>query len=71
MTVTAVSIPGMPNAHSHAFQRGLRGRAERPGPAGIDDDFWTWRTEMFALAETLDPDSMRAVALETYREMVG
>ena len=51
----------MPNAHSHAFQRGLRGRAERPGPAGGNDDFWTWRTEMFHLAETLDPDSMRAV----------
>jgi len=64
-----VSIPGMPNAHSHAFQRGLRGRAERPGPAGGDDDFWTWRTEMFHLAETLDPVSMRAAALECYREM--
>jgi len=64
-----VSIPGMPNAHSHAFQRGLRGRAERPGPAGADDDFWTWRTEMFHLADTLDPDSMRAAALECYREM--
>jgi formimidoylglutamate deiminase len=71
VSATTVSIPGMPNAHSHAFQRGLRGRAERPGPAGGDDDFWTWRTEMFALAETLDPDSMRAIALETYREMVG
>jgi len=66
-----LAIPGMPNAHSHAFQRGLRGRAERPGPAGTNDDFWTWRTEMFALADTLDPDSMRAVALETYAEMVG
>jgi len=66
-----IAIAGMPNAHSHAFQRGLRGRAERPGPAGGSDDFWTWRTEMFALADMLDPDSMRAVALETYTEMVG
>jgi formimidoylglutamate deiminase len=65
------AIPGMPNAHSHAFQRGLRGRAERPGPAGATDDFWTWRTEMFALADTLDPERMRALALETYAEMVG
>ena len=63
MTARTLAIPGMPNAHSHAFQRGLRGRAERPGPAGTNDDFWTWRTEMFALADTLDPDSMRAVAL--------
>ncbi len=68
--VLARSIPGMPNAHSHAFQRGLRGRAERPGPGG-DDDFWTWRTEMFHLAATLDPERMREVALETYREMAG
>ena len=71
MTARTLSILGMPNAHSHAFQRGLRGRAERPGPAGGDDDFWTWRTEMFHLAETLDPTSMRAAAFETYREMAG
>ena len=66
-----LAIPGMPNAHSHAFQRGLRGRAERPGPVGGNDDFWTWRTEMFALAETLDPVSMRATAVETYAEMAA
>ena len=73
MTTPAVtsSIAGMPNAHSHAFQRGLRGRAERPGPAGGEDDFWTWRTEMFRLAETLDPGTMYEAALETYREMAG
>ena len=71
MTARTLSIPGMPNAHSHAFQRGLRGRAERPGPAGSEDDFWTWRTEMFRLAETLDPPGMHAAALETYREMAG
>jgi formimidoylglutamate deiminase len=69
--VVARAIPGMPNAHSHAFQRGLRGRAERPGPAGGEDDFWTWRTEMFALADTLDPERMHAVALETYAEMAA
>ncbi len=63
-------IPAMPNAHSHAFQRALRGRAERPGPEG-DDDFWTWRTEMFRLAGSLDPTSMRQLAFETYSEMVG
>jgi formimidoylglutamate deiminase len=69
MTARA-SIPAMPNAHSHAFQRALRGRAERPGGAG-DDDFWTWRTEMFRLAESLDPVSMRQLARETYQEMAG
>lgn len=66
------SIPAMVNAHSHAFQRALRGRGERPSPdAGQDDDFWTWRTEMFRLAETLDPTSMRLLARDTYDEMVG
>jgi formimidoylglutamate deiminase len=64
------SIPAMPNAHSHAFQRALRGRAERIAPDSADD-FWTWRTEMFRLAETLDPTSMRQLARETYDEMVG
>ncbi len=64
------SIPAMVNAHSHAFQRALRGRGERPSP-GQHDDFWTWRTEMFALAGALDPTSMRQAARETYDEMVG
>jgi formimidoylglutamate deiminase len=58
----------MPNAHSHAFQRLLRGRAERPTPDGADD-FWTWRTEMFRVAGSLDPDSMRAIAEHAFREM--
>ncbi|MBV9001558.1 MAG: formimidoylglutamate deiminase [Solirubrobacterales bacterium] len=64
------SIPAMPNAHSHAFQKALRGRAERASPAR-DDDFWTWRTEMFRLAGSLDPASMRQLARETFSEMVG
>jgi formimidoylglutamate deiminase len=64
------AIPAMPNAHSHAFQVGLRGRGERPAPeAHAADDFWTWRTEMFRLAAALDPDAMRAVAERVYREM--
>jgi formimidoylglutamate deiminase len=64
------SIEAMVNAHSHAFQRGLRGRAERLAPDRADD-FWTWRTEMFRLAGELDPTSMRVIAEQTYREMVG
>jgi formimidoylglutamate deiminase len=60
----------MVNAHSHAFQRDLRGVAERPSPEGRDD-FWSWRTEMFRLAETLDPDSMRDVASRVYAEMAA
>ncbi len=64
------TIPAMVNAHSHAFQRALRGRGERPNP-GLHDDFWTWRTEMFRLAGALDPTTMRQLARETYDEMVS
>ncbi len=68
--MTTLEIAAMPNAHSHAFQRLLRGRSERPGPAGTDD-FWSWRTEMFRAAEALDPDSMRTIAEQAYGEMAG
>jgi formimidoylglutamate deiminase len=62
----------MVNAHSHAFQRDLRGIGERPAPAAhAKDDFWSWRTEMFRLAGTLDPDSMRDVASRVYGEMAA
>lgn len=67
MTASA-TVPAMVNAHSHAFQRGLRGAGERPVQAG-QDSFWTWREVMYALAERLDPDSMRAAALATFAEM--
>jgi formimidoylglutamate deiminase len=62
-------IPAMPNVHSHAFQRDLRGigeRSERP-----DDDFWSWREEMYRLAEALEPESMREVAGRVYAEMAA
>jgi formimidoylglutamate deiminase len=62
-------LPAMPNAHSHAFQRDLRGVAERPGPP--DDDFWSWREPMYALAAGLTPDTMRDVARRVYREMAS
>jgi formimidoylglutamate deiminase len=65
-------IPAMVNSHSHAFQRDLRGVAERPAPAAhARDDFWSWRGEMFAAAARLDPDRMRVVAEAVYREMAA
>ena len=59
-----VTVPAMVSAHSHAFQVDLRGSAER-----FDDDFWGWREAMYALAGSLDPDSMYEVASRCYREM--
>ena len=64
-----VSVPAMVNAHSHAFQRDLRGVAERPGSP--DDDFWSWRSEMFRLAGALEPATMRDVAARVYGEMAA
>jgi len=63
-------LPGFVNAHSHAFQRGLRGRGETfpAGPAGATS-FWSWREAMYELAGTLDPDRFREITLHAFREM--
>ncbi len=60
-------LPGMVSAHSHAFQRGLRGHGET-FPAGAGN-FWTWRKAMYALVGRLDTDELRALSLQTFREM--
>jgi formimidoylglutamate deiminase len=65
--MTTTLVDAMPNAHSHAFQRDLRGVGERPSDPA--DDFWTWRTEMFRLAGALTPETMADVAGRVYREM--
>jgi formimidoylglutamate deiminase len=62
-------IPAMANAHSHAFQLDLRGIGERVGRPG--DDFWSWRTEMYRLAGSHDPASMRAVGDRVYGQMAA
>ena len=69
MSPPTLRLPGFVNAHSHAFQRGMRGVVERVDPAHPHDDFWTWREEMYAAAGRLDPDSAHAIALLAYREM--
>ncbi|MEI7037062.1 formimidoylglutamate deiminase [Fulvimonas yonginensis] len=61
-------LPGMPNLHSHAFQRAMAGLAERRGRA--DDSFWTWRETMYAFAAAVGPDELRAIAAQLYVEML-
>lgn len=61
-------IPGMPNLHSHAFQRAMAGSAERFERP--DDSFWSWRELMYRHADRLDPDTLHAVARWLYTEMV-
>ena len=61
-------LPGMPNLHSHAFQRAMAGLAERAGPA--EDSFWTWRAVMYGFLERLDPAQIEAIAAQLYVEML-
>jgi formiminoglutamate deiminase len=63
-----IGVPGLPNVHSHAFQRGLAGLTERRGPTG--DSFWTWRELMYRFVERLDPEGVEAIAALVYAEML-
>ncbi len=68
-------LPGMPNLHSHAFQRGFAGLTEYRSvtqggdPAGADS-FWSWRTQMYRFAQRLSPDTLEAIATQLYIEML-
>lgn len=60
------TVPGVPNLHSHAFQRALAGLAEAPGP----DSFWSWREVMYRLAALPGPSEVEAIALQLYVELL-
>jgi len=62
-------IPGVPNLHSHAFQRAMAGAAERRSPAGRDS-FWTWRETMYRFVGLLSPEDAEAVAAQLYAELL-
>ncbi|UCI17921.1 formimidoylglutamate deiminase [Mesorhizobium sp. B2-1-8] len=64
----AILLPGMPNLHSHAFQRGMAGLAELRGPSA--DSFWSWREVMYRFALSMTPDQVEAVAAHLYVEML-
>lgn len=61
-----LTLPGLANAHSHAFHRVLRGRTHGDGPGS----FWSWRQRMYDVASVLEPDSYRRLATAVYGEMV-
>ncbi|MBI3369282.1 MAG: amidohydrolase family protein, partial [Burkholderiales bacterium] len=61
-------LPGMVNAHSHAFQRAFAGLAERR--ASARDDFWSWRDRMYGVALRITPAQLRAVASQLYAELL-
>jgi len=63
-----VALPGVANLHSHAFQRGMAGMAERRGP--MADSFWTWRDLMYRFANAIGPDELEAIAALAFIEML-
>lgn len=63
--LSGLVLPGLVNAHSHAFHRALRGRTQRDR-----GDFWQWRKQMYSVAAALEPDAYFELARATYAEMV-
>jgi formimidoylglutamate deiminase len=61
-------IPGMPNLHSHAFQRAMAGLAETMGDPA--DSFWSWRALMYRFAERLQPHHLQAIGRHLFIEML-
>lgn len=66
--IAGIAIPGLPNVHSHAFQRGLAGLAERRGPDA--DSFWTWRAVMYRFLDRLSPDDVEAISAFASMQML-
>jgi formimidoylglutamate deiminase len=64
-------LPGLVDAHSHAFQRAFAGLAERLAPGSdAGDDFWSWRDRMYGVALRITPEQLRAVAAQLYAELL-
>jgi formiminoglutamate deiminase len=66
--IAGIVLPGLPNLHSHTFQRGMAGLAEIRGPEG--DSFWTWRQVMYQFLGNLTPDDVEAIAAFAMMEML-
>jgi formiminoglutamate deiminase len=71
--VSGVVVPGLPNVHSHAFQRAMAGLTERQGAerrGSEADSFWTWREQMYRFVERIGPDDLEAIAAFAFMEML-
>lgn len=62
-------LPGVVDAHSHAFQRAIAGQTEQAGPAG--DDFWSWRDRMYSAALRVTPRQLERIAAFLYAELLA
>lgn len=63
-------LPGMPNLHSHAFQRAFAGLTEHRSPSAPNDSFWSWRELMYRFAGSITPEQLRLIATALYVEML-
>lgn len=68
--INGFALPGLQNAHSHAFQYAMVGLTEQHNTTGKRDDFWGWRNAMYQLALSLSPESMEAIASMLYVELL-
>jgi formimidoylglutamate deiminase len=66
--LAGAALPGLINAHSHAFQRAFAGLAERSESA--DDNFWSWRDRMYRVALRITPEQLEAIAAQLYVELL-
>ncbi len=66
--IPGIALPGLPNVHSHTFQRGMAGLAETRGP--VSDSFWTWRQVMYRFLGRLSPEDVEAIAAFAMMEML-
>lgn len=65
-------LPGLVNAHSHAFQRAMAGLTERRSAgAHASDDFWSWRDRMYTAANRITPEQLEAIASHLYAELLA
>ena len=70
VSLAGAVLPGLVDAHSHAFHRAFVGLAERRDARGGADDFWSWRERMYRVAQSITPESLRAVAAQLYVELL-
>ena len=66
--IAGIAIPGLPNLHCHAFQRGMAGLTERRGSGA--DSFWSWREVMYRFLDRLSPDDVQAITAFAYMQML-
>ena len=66
--LTGPVLPGLVNAHSHAFQRAIAGMTERAGTG--PDNFWSWRDRMYSAAQRITPQQLEAIAALLYAELL-